>query len=111
MTENKFDSSKRIVRSVMCGLLCSVALGCSAGTQTADTGGMSGTGVSQGSIVSFGSIFVNGVEWQIGNAQIEVDDVVGVETDLRGGMPFLGTPQYIGVVELLVDNLTCWSSV
>jgi hypothetical protein len=86
MIENKFDWSKRIVRSVMCGLFCSAALGCSSGTQTADTGGMSGTGISQGSIASFGSIFVNGVEWQISNAQIEVDDVIGAETDLRVGM-------------------------
>ena len=28
-------------------------------------GGMSGTGISQGPIAGFGSIFVNGAEWEI----------------------------------------------
>ncbi|MAG30322.1 MAG: hypothetical protein CL908_05425 [Deltaproteobacteria bacterium] len=68
------------------GLFLLAALSCSGGGQTADNGGMSGTGISQGTINSFGSIFVNGTEWQIDAASIEVDDAIGGEIDLRLGM-------------------------
>ncbi|MEZ4333725.1 MAG: DUF5666 domain-containing protein [Myxococcota bacterium] len=63
-------------------LLGLVALGCSA----SDSGGMSGTGVSQGSIDAFGSIFVNGVEWELGGATVEVEGAQLAEADLRLGM-------------------------
>ena len=46
---------------------------------------MSGTGISQGSISAFGSIFVNGVRWDLSTATIEVDGVV-VSGRLRVGM-------------------------
>ncbi|MFO0691862.1 MAG: DUF5666 domain-containing protein [Myxococcota bacterium] len=59
-----------------------LALACSA----SDSGGMSGTGISQGSINSFGSIFVNGVEWNVSGATIELDGVRKSESDLRVGM-------------------------
>lgn len=63
-------------------LLAALGLGCSA----SDSGGMSGTGISQGSINSFGSIFVNGVEWDVDDATIEVDGQSATESDLRLGM-------------------------
>lgn len=64
-----------------------LALGCGGGGGSlADTGGMSGTGISQGSISSFGSIFVNGVEWDISGAVIEIDGSPASEADLRLGM-------------------------
>lgn len=72
-------------RSLVCVALLAVAalgLGCSA----SDSGGMSGTGISQGSINSFGSIFVNGVEWDVAGATIEIDGVRRSEADLRVGM-------------------------
>ena len=56
------------------------------GSQSADTGGIGGTGVSQGTITAFGSIFVNGVEWEIDSAAIELDGLVATEADLRVGM-------------------------
>lgn len=62
--------------------LAALGLGCSA----SDSGGMSGTGISQGSINSFGSIFVNGVEWNVSGASIEIDGVRSNESDLRVGM-------------------------
>ena len=62
--------------------LAAFALSCS----SSDSGGMSGTGVSQGSINSFGSIFVNGVEWNVSGATIELDGVRADSTDLRVGM-------------------------
>ena len=61
----------------LAGLSCS---------NSADNGGMSGTGISQGAISSFGSIFVNGVEWQTDGAQVEIDGVMRPATDLRVGM-------------------------
>jgi hypothetical protein len=91
MTKNNPSAVVGILSSMNRGLLCMTALvglACDSGTGTnvADTGGMSGTGVSQGSIDSFGSIFVNGVEWEISGAQIQIDDAVGAEGDLRVGM-------------------------
>lgn len=62
--------------------LAALGLSCSA----SDSGGMSGTGISQGSINSFGSIFVNGVEWNVSGATIELDGVRRSEADLRVGM-------------------------
>ncbi len=65
----------------------SVALSCGAGGgDIAATGGMSGTGISQGSVSAFGSIFVNGTEWDVSTASIEIDGSPANETDLRLGM-------------------------
>ena len=62
-------------------------LSCSAGGgDVADSGGMSGTGISQGSVSAFGSIFVNGVEWDLSGAAIEIDGTPSLESDLRVGM-------------------------
>ncbi len=47
---------------------------------------MGGTGVSQGSVDSFGSIFVNGVRWDLSDATIEIDGGAASESDLRVGM-------------------------
>ena len=86
MTSN-LQGFAAIVRSMLGVLLCMITLACSEdGTNTADNGGMSGTGVSQGSIDSFGSIFVNGVEWETGGAEVEIDGLVAADTDLRVGM-------------------------
>jgi Domain of unknown function (DUF5666) len=68
------------------GALLLAGFGSSCSSSTSDSGGMSGTGVSQGSIDSFGSIFVNGVEWNVSDARIELDGVVASESALRVGM-------------------------
>lgn len=83
MKMNDLVSVQAGVRWVLCVLLGMTMLACSSGS---DNGGMSGTGFSQGSIDSFGSIFVNGVEWETGTAEIEVDDAIGTQGDLRVGM-------------------------
>jgi Domain of unknown function (DUF5666) len=67
-------------------LACAGALALSCSASSSDSGGMSGTGISQGSISSFGSIFVNGVEWDIADARIELDGQSASEADLRVGM-------------------------
>lgn len=74
----------RVVATVCATLVVACAPG--GGGGVADNGGMSGTGVSQGSISSFGSIFVNGVEWDLSSAMIEIDGSVEEEADLRVGM-------------------------
>ncbi|MCG6886529.1 MAG: DUF5666 domain-containing protein [Proteobacteria bacterium] len=56
-----------------------VLQGCGGGT-LAD-GGMSGSGISTGSVTGFGSIFVNGVEFQTTAAQINVNGQVFSNVD------------------------------
>ncbi|MCU7855552.1 MAG: hypothetical protein KZQ79_07650, partial [Candidatus Thiodiazotropha sp. (ex Lucinoma borealis)] len=46
------------------------------GSQVAD-GGIGGTGVSMGRVTGFGSIFVNGIEFETDNASFTVNDVSG----------------------------------
>lgn len=69
--------------------LASTALFCACsggGGGLADGGGMSGTGISQGAVTSFGSVFVNGVEWDLTSSTIEIDGAPALESDLRLGM-------------------------
>jgi len=61
--------------------------GGSGGSSVADSGGIGGSGItSAGSITGFGSIFVNGVEFETDGSSVSVDDAGGVESDLRVGM-------------------------
>jgi hypothetical protein len=67
-------------------LLLPLLVSCGEGGGFAATGGIGGTGISQGSVTAFGSIFVNGVEWSTSSATVEIDGVVGDDSDLRLGM-------------------------
>ena len=58
---------------------------CGGGTQVAG-GGIGGTGVSQGPITGFGSIFVNGVEFDTVKATIIKDGTTVTQNDLKIGM-------------------------
>lgn len=71
---------------VLCLLPLFVASCTEGGGGFADNGGMSGTGISQGTISAFGSIFVNGVEWDLSGATIEIDGNPATEASLRVGM-------------------------
>ncbi len=57
-----------------------------------DSAGPGGAGLdtrqitTSGQITGFGSIFVNGIEFETGSASISLDDNPGVESDLRLGM-------------------------
>jgi len=59
-------------------------------TLTACGGGGGGSGPSgitaAGTITGFGSIFVNGIEFETGTSSISVDDNPGIESDLQLGM-------------------------
>ena len=79
----RWSRVSRVVATVCATLVVACSPG---GGGLADNGGMSGTGVSQGSISSFGSIFVNGVRWDLSSAAIEIDGVAAEEEDLRVGM-------------------------
>ncbi len=76
-------------RISIAGLVALLALsGCGGGGGT-QTAGIGGTGkVSSGSITAFGSIFVNGVEYDISNATITVDEdsTQKSQADLHIGM-------------------------
>jgi hypothetical protein len=81
------DSHLDRARRLLSISLLAIALSCdSGGGGFADNGGMSGTGLSQGAVTSFGSIFVNGVEWNVSGATIEIDGAAASESDLRLGM-------------------------
>ena len=53
-------------------------------------GGLAGIGgsgyISTGTITSFGSVFVNGVEFETGSSTFEIEDISGTQADLRIGM-------------------------
>jgi len=70
-------------------ILALIVFGCSGGSGllTAANSGIGGTGVvSSGPITGFGSIFVNGVEYQTDSAAVEFDDASGSVTELKLGM-------------------------
>ncbi|MEZ5500913.1 MAG: DUF5666 domain-containing protein [Steroidobacteraceae bacterium] len=48
-------------------------------------GGIRGTGRTLGTITAFGSIFVNGVEYELGGAQIRINGEPATEADLKVG--------------------------
>lgn len=60
-----------------CLLVCSMLLldSCGGGSGTLAEGGIGGTGISNGPITGFGSIFVNGIEYDTQNAEIIVEGV------------------------------------
>ncbi len=62
--------------------LLGVALAVTAAISSA---GITGVGRSRGAITAFGSIFVNGIEYQTTNATIIINDRVATEADLRVG--------------------------
>lgn len=82
-TDSIHNRLTRLFGVFLLSLLLSCAPG---GGDTADTGGMSGTGISQGAVTAFGSIYVNGIQWDVSNATVEFDGEVVSDTDLRLGM-------------------------
>ncbi|UCE76689.1 MAG: hypothetical protein JSU62_00195 [Gammaproteobacteria bacterium] len=61
--------------------------GCGGGGGSGTVAGIGGTGkIASGTITGFGSIFVNGVEYNTDSASIAVDDSSATESDLRVGM-------------------------
>ncbi len=73
-------------RLAFISLLVFALTACSGGGSSVAGGGVSGTGISAGAITDFGSIFVNGVEFDTTGATITKDGNVVSESDLRKGM-------------------------
>src|SRR5512134_3185590 len=75
----------KTLRALVHGALAAVLVACGGGE-----GGIGGTGgadVSVGSITAFGSVWVNGVEYQTNaSTTIRIDDNVRPESELRVGM-------------------------
>ncbi|HIM03303.1 MAG TPA: hypothetical protein EYG46_20180, partial [Myxococcales bacterium] len=53
--------------------LLACAFACGGGSGDLAEGGIGGSGISQGPITEFGSIFVNDIEWELDDAEIEFD--------------------------------------
>ena len=63
-------------RILILGLFTVIGMGpilTSCGSDTGPTAGIGGTGITQGEITAFGSIFVNGIEFETDDSQFEVD--------------------------------------
>ncbi|VAW66292.1 hypothetical protein MNBD_GAMMA09-3489 [hydrothermal vent metagenome] len=77
--------SKNYFRLIAAALLASIIAACSGiGSGLAGIGG-SGF-VSTGSVSGFGSVFVNGIEFNTDSATFEIDDASGSQQDLSIGM-------------------------
>ena len=69
----------------LAGLVVGLVVACGGGGG-GSFAGIDRLGVTSGTITGFGSIFVNGVEYETGNGTTYlVDDSEGAETDLRVG--------------------------
>jgi hypothetical protein len=70
-------------------LILAASCGGGGGGSSSGGGGIGGSGVtgaSSGAVEGFGSIFVNGVEFETSEAEFEIEGEVGLEDDLREGM-------------------------
>jgi hypothetical protein len=56
------------------------------GATVGAVGGATATAMSYGTVTQFGSVWVNGIEFNTGSSSFRVDDNPGVESDLRIGM-------------------------
>lgn len=74
------------IRVLMITMLAGLLWGCGAEDQQVAEGGIGGTGITSGPINGFGSIIVNGVRFDVSQAEIRVEDEVVVEELLRPGM-------------------------
>ncbi|MCU7930104.1 MAG: hypothetical protein KZQ90_04830 [Candidatus Thiodiazotropha sp. (ex Codakia rugifera)] len=81
------DRLGKLLISVSTAALIAMLYSCGGGggSQVAD-GGIGGTGVSMGRVTGFGSIFVNGIEFETNNASFTVNDVNGTQSDIAIGM-------------------------
>ncbi len=85
---NLFAIHKQFFITSLLGCLMISPLLSSCGDSGGDTiAGIGGTGITQGEITAFGSIFVNGIEFDTDNSQFEVDGNTNLgQNDLAIGM-------------------------
>lgn len=84
---------KTSLQNITLALATGMLIACGGGGGGGGGGGIAGiggTGISvAGTITGFGSIFVNGIEFETGSASVSIDDNPGVESDLQLGMVVL----------------------
>jgi len=73
----------KLLVSLLCGLLL---LGGCQGVSLYAGGGIGGTGISDGTINRFGSVYINGVRFDTDNSQIQIKGRTVSEDDLQLGM-------------------------
>ncbi len=84
--DNSTRSWKHYYKAIIPVALTAIIVACS-GSGGFSLAGIGGSGfISSGSISSFGSIFVNGVEFETDSAVFEIEDADGSQQDLSVGM-------------------------
>ncbi len=76
---------RRLAFATLAGIM-TVSCGGGGGSGEVASGGIGGTGISSGAITGFGSIFVNGVEFDTSGASITMGGISVSESDLKLGM-------------------------
>ncbi|MEZ5541414.1 MAG: DUF5666 domain-containing protein [Pseudomonadota bacterium] len=74
----------KLLRNTMLAAVVTMLVACGGGGGGGATSASSIT--AAGTITGFGSIFVNGIEFETGSSSITLDDNPGIESDLRLGM-------------------------
>lgn len=85
MTMKRRDGAGRVIVSLLLALTLIGCGGGAASVASTATGGISGTGLSVGAVTGFGSVFVNGSEFDTSAAAIVVDGNGATQSDLRVG--------------------------
>ncbi len=82
-----FSITTALLAAAMLLAACSGGGGSDSVAAAGPGGGIGGTGIAaSGQVTGFGSVFVNGVEFETDNATISIDDMGATENDLRVGM-------------------------
>ncbi|MFQ5756065.1 MAG: DUF5666 domain-containing protein [Acidiferrobacterales bacterium] len=77
---------RRLAFTTLAGIMTVSCGGDGGGSGELASGGIGGTGISSGAITGFGSIFVNGVEFDTSGASITLGGISVSESDLKLGM-------------------------
>jgi hypothetical protein len=81
MSDAVCNSRKNLLPAIMLAVTALTGVSCGGGDQLAG-GGIGGTGITYGTVTGFGSIFVNGVEFDTTGATRYVDDMSSVSNGM-----------------------------
>jgi len=91
----------KLMTPLVLGLSLLVLTSCGGGGGVVAEGGIGGTGITMGRVSGFGSLFVNGVEFDTSNSDfIYEEDTIGDESGIRVGMVVRITGEDDGVTGL-----------
>ena len=86
MTMPRQMGMRLVIRAMVVAMLAGLLWACTAEDDQLAEGGIGGTGITSGPINGFGSIIVNGVRFDVAQAEILFNGVAAVEQRLRPGM-------------------------